>query len=63
MREWRCGFDAGCKTSETAMSESGVSGRLGCAGNRRNSVTEHLCIRMYWNLGDQSHEHLFTDSH
>ena len=33
------------------------------ADDRRGLVIEHLCIRMYWNLGDESHEHLFSDSH
>lgn len=27
------------------------------------SVIEHLCIRVYWTLGEKSYEHLFADGH
>jgi hypothetical protein len=63
MREWRYGFEACGAGMEAAMGESATTDGANQAHRRDGSVIEHLCIRVYWNLGNKSHEHLFIDGH
>jgi hypothetical protein len=63
LREWKYGFEIGHTPGETATGESAGVRRTGHVDDRRGLVIEHLCIRMYWNLGDELHEYPFADSH